>query len=54
MANMSTTVNVLLLCRSVISAGQVTVNGVVDNCPTVDSYVVAPLAVTPAGQSTST
>ena len=50
MANMSTQlVNVLLLCRSVVTQGQVIVNGVVDNCPTVNSYSVAPLAVAPGG-----
>ena len=49
MANMSTTVNVLLLCRGVISNGTVAVNGTVDNCPTVNSFTVSPLAVAPGG-----
>ena len=48
-ANMSTTVNVLLLCRGVVTNGTVSVNGAIDNCPSITSYVVSPLAVAPGG-----
>lgn len=48
-ANMSTTVNVLLLCRGVVTNGTVAVNGTIDNCPSITSYVVSPLAVAPGG-----
>ncbi|MEP6652026.1 MAG: hypothetical protein ABJA82_01625 [Myxococcales bacterium] len=43
-ANASTNVNVLLLCRNVNSSGTVVVNGQIDNCPAVTSYVVSPMA----------
>jgi len=48
-ANMSTSVNVLLLCRSAGGSGTVVINGTVDNCPVVSSYTAAPLAVAVGG-----
>ena len=48
-ANMSVSVNVLLLCRTTGNTGTVIVNGQIDICPIVTSYVVSPLAVSAGG-----
>lgn len=48
-ANMSTSVSVLLLCRAGGQAGTVVINGQIDSCPVVTSYIVSPIAVSAGG-----
>jgi len=48
-ANMSTAVSVLLLCRASNQTGTVVINGAVDSCPVVTSYIVSPIAVSAGG-----